>query len=121
MIPHNTTGKKPSAALETIYDRIGGEASIRAAVDGLYLLVLADPTLKRCFKGVDMSMLKRQQTTFFAQALGGPAKYRGADMRSVHAGLNIKQKHLERVPRIWQLRSTLWGSPRIRTRKSLRW
>lgn len=97
MIDHKTTSKHAGAVLDTIYDRIGGETSIRAAVDRLYQRVLADPPLRHFFTGVDMSMLKRQQCAFFAQALGGPAKYRGAGMRGAHAGLNIEQKHFDRV------------------------
>ncbi len=38
----------------SIYDRIGGEASIDAAVDLFYTKVLADTVVAHFFKSVDM-------------------------------------------------------------------
>ena len=81
----------------TIYERVGGDPAIRAAVDAFYGLVLADSMLAPFFEGVDMNRLKSQQRAFFAQALGGPRNYRGADMRRAHAGHPIEQKHFDRV------------------------
>jgi hypothetical protein len=62
----------------TIYQRIGGEAAISAAVDRFYERVLDDPTLSHFFSGVSMARLKAHQFGFLSQALGGPKQYSGA-------------------------------------------
>ncbi|SRR5579883_1346455 len=92
-----TNGSSKSAVVETIYERIGGAASIQAAVDGLYTRILADPEIAPLFVDVNMGALKAKQKLFFAQALGGPANYRGRDMRSAHARLKITREHFDRV------------------------
>jgi len=83
--------------LERTFDRIGGEAAVRAAVDRFYQRVLGDPQLNQFFKGVNLERLKAQQRDFFTQALGGPARYRGPDMKRAHAQLKIEQKHFDRM------------------------
>ena len=92
---HKTS--RASAVLEPIYDRIGGEAALAAAVDGFYVRVLGDPELKPFFAGVNMGALKLHQRAFFAQALGGPARYRGRDMKSAHRRFQISQRHFDRA------------------------
>ncbi|GIG92198.1 group I truncated hemoglobin [Plantactinospora endophytica] len=73
----------------SIYDRIGGAESVRAAVEEFYSRVLADPELKPFFAGVELDRLKSHQRAFIAAALGGPEIYAGRDMTAAHAGLDI--------------------------------
>jgi hemoglobin len=73
----------------SIFDTIGGAASVAAATDVLYDRLLADPLLARHFVGVDLRALKGHMRMFLAGALGGPDLYRGRDMRSAHAHLRI--------------------------------
>ncbi len=81
----------------TIYQRIGGEAAISAAVDRFYERVLADQALSHFFTGVTMSRLKAHQFAFLSQALGGPRQYTGASMRDAHSRLAIEQRHFDAV------------------------
>ena len=81
----------------TIYQRIGGEAAVSAAVDRFYERVLADPALSHFFNGVSMSRLKAHQFAFLTQALGGPKQYTGASMRDAHSKLAIEQRHFDSV------------------------
>ncbi len=94
-----TKGHERTAAsvADPLYDRLGGAAAMQAAVDGLYVRVLADAVLQPFFIDVNMGALKAKQRAFFAQALGGPANYRGRDMRTSHAGMKISQQHFDRV------------------------
>ncbi|MGE3957253.1 MAG: methyl-accepting chemotaxis protein [Vicinamibacterales bacterium] len=89
-----------SAALrktETLFERIGGVPAIKAAVDGLYERILADAELAPFFAGVNLRWLKAQQNAFFIQAMGGPAVYKGKDMKTAHARLPIERRHFDRV------------------------
>ena len=86
-----------TAVVDCIYDRIGGAPALQAAVDAFYDRVLADPDLRGFFSNLNMKALKFKQRAFFAQALGGPAEYRGRDMRTAHARFKIAQKHFDKV------------------------
>lgn len=85
------------ASESTLYDRIGGEAAVRAAVDRFYERVLADPELQGFFTSVSMPRLKAHQFAFLSQVLGGPRQYSGASMRDAHSRLAIEQRHFDGV------------------------
>jgi hemoglobin len=72
-----------------IFERIGGQQTIRAVVDDFYRRVLHDPALTKAFAGVDMARLRDHQVAFLAMALGGAAAYRGRSMPDAHRGLGI--------------------------------
>jgi hemoglobin len=72
---------------QSIYDRIGGEAAVNAAVDIFYRKVLADERINRFFEDVDMDKQAAKQRAFLTVALGGPNQYSGKDMRKGHAHL----------------------------------
>ena len=74
----------------TLYERIGGEAAVRAAVDRFYERALANPELQGFFTAVSMPRLKSHQFAFLSQALGGPKQYNGASMRDAHSRLAIQ-------------------------------
>ncbi len=84
-------------SVATLFERLGGTPAIKATVDVFYEKVLADPTLKPFFKNTNMAWLKGRQSAFFIQALGGPAVYKGKDMKSAHARLPITAADFNRV------------------------
>ncbi|MCH7477379.1 MAG: hypothetical protein IIA14_04680 [SAR324 cluster bacterium] len=53
----------------TLYEKLGGEQTIKVVVEEFYVRVLADPLLKPAFEGVELSRLKRHQALFLSQAL----------------------------------------------------
>jgi len=75
---------------ESLYDKIGGEAAVNAAVDIFYRKVLADDSINQYFETVDMEAQAAKQKAFLTFAFGGPANYSGKDMREGHAHL-VKQ------------------------------
>ena len=82
--------KAAQANKGSVYDRIGGEAAVNAAVDIFYRKVLADDRINKFFEGVDMDKQAAKQKAFLTMALGGPNNYTGEDMRKGHAHL-VKQ------------------------------
>lgn len=72
---------------QSLYERIGGEAAVEAAVDLFYFKVLDDTRVNGFFKNVDMERQREKQKTFLTVALGGPNNYTGLDMRKGHAHL----------------------------------
>lgn len=75
---------------ESLYEKLGGEAAVDAAVDIFYRKVLADDRINRFFEGVDMDKQAAKQKAFMTMAFGGPNNYTGTDMREGHAHL-VKQ------------------------------
>jgi len=74
----------------SLYNEIGGEAAVNAAVDIFYRKVLKDDRIKHFFDGIDMAKQAAKQKAFLTLAFGGPNSYSGADMRKGHAHLVAK-------------------------------
>jgi hemoglobin len=86
-----------AAAPDNHYDRIGGGAAVREAVDRFYTLVLADDELAPYFTDVDIARLKRHQVLLLSQVLGGPTAYDGRELGDAHRGLGVTDAHYDRV------------------------
>lgn len=69
---------------ESLYERIGGQAAVEAAVNKLYEKILADASLSEFFSETDMGALHRSQTAFVTYAFGGPNNYSGKTLRIAH-------------------------------------
>jgi hemoglobin len=85
---------------KSLYEKIGGEAAVNAAVDIFYRKVLADNRINRFFEGVDMERQAAKQKAFLTFAFGGPNKYSGKDMRDGHAHLvkhGLNDSHFDAV------------------------
>jgi hemoglobin len=74
----------------SLYEEIGGEGAVNAAVDIFYRKVLKDERINRFFEGVDMEKQAAKQKAFLTMAFGGPHNYSGEDMRKGHAHLVAK-------------------------------
>ncbi len=81
----------------TIFERIGGEAAVDAAVDIFYRKVLADDRISHFFDTVDMDKQRAKQKAFLTVAFGGPSKYSGKDMRTAHAHMKLTEEHFNAV------------------------
>ncbi len=77
--------------MSSLYQRIGGDAALNAAVEEFYRRIIADADLAPVFASTDMQRLKSHQRRFLALAFGGPNAYGGRDLRSAHAP--ITQRH----------------------------
>lgn len=73
--------------MSTLYERIGGEAAVNAAVDLFYDKVLADQRIKQFFTNTDMAKQRQHQKLFLSYAFGGLPSYSGQGMRAAHAPL----------------------------------
>jgi hemoglobin len=77
----------------SLYERIGGEPALMAAVDLFYAKVLANELTRPFFEALDMEAQIRKQIAFMAWALGGPDAFKGRDLKTAHADL-VKKKGL---------------------------
>jgi hemoglobin len=77
----------------SLYERIGGEPAIMAAVDLFYTKVMEDSLTRPFFAGLDMKAQVQKQIAFMSRALGGPVEYQGRDLRAAHQKL-VKEQGL---------------------------
>ena len=85
---------------DNLYEKIGGEAAVNAAVEVFYRKVLSDDRINQYFEGVDMENQAAKQKAFLTMAFGGPHNYTGKDMREGHAHLvarGLNDSHFDAV------------------------
>ncbi len=93
---------------DSLFNRLGGDAAVDAAVDIFYRKVLADDRINEFFADVDMDKQAAKQKAFLTMAFGGPNSYTGEDMRKGHAHLvarGLNDSHFDAV--VENLGSTL--------------
>lgn len=71
----------------SIFERIGGQPAVDAAVDLFYQKVLADPLLLPMFEGVDMTSQNAKQNRFFTALFKAEASGIENYMRQSHVHL----------------------------------
>lgn len=88
------------SAQPTLYEQLGGQPAVEAAVDSFYRKVIKDDRIKQFFDGVDMDRQIAKQKAFLTMVFGGPAHYSGKDMRDGHAHLvkrGLNDSHVDVV------------------------
>lgn len=90
---------------ESLFERLGGQEAVNAAVDIFYRKMLMDERVSHFFDDIDMEQQILKQKGFLTMVFGGPNKYSGKSMREGHAHLiqrglndchvNIVIAHLE--------------------------
>jgi hemoglobin len=73
--------------MSTLYEKLGGEKTVKLIVEKFYERVLSDDRIKHFFDGVDMFKQKIHQLDFLTYAFEGSERYRGPTMREVHRRL----------------------------------
>ena len=93
--PEDEDEKEPR---RTLYDRLGGEKAIAALVDDLVARSAANPAVNFTREGTprqwqatpqNVARLKTRLVQFLGTATGGPQRYEGEDMVTVHRGMHI--------------------------------
>jgi hemoglobin len=74
---------------KTLYESMGGEPALRAALDHFADIVVADDRINFTFAEANMAKFKQLLFEQLCNLSGGPCKYTGRDMRSSHAKLKI--------------------------------
>lgn len=86
--------------MSSLFEKIGGDAAVDAAVDIFYEKVISDPDLAPFFDGINLDRQKRMQKAFLTVAFGGPNNYSGKGMRAAHArpvALGLNETHFSKV------------------------
>lgn len=86
--------------MNTLFERIGGLATLQAVHKIFYDKVYAHPWLGRFFEGHDQAAIEKRQTAFMAEKMGGPKSYLGKDPYMAHRAMYI-------TPELFDLRTRL--------------
>src|SRR4051812_5415925 len=84
----------------TLYQQLGGQPAVEAAVDLFYRKVLSDARINKFFDGIDMDKQIAKQKAFLTMVFGGPGNYTGKDMRVGHSHLvsrGLNDSHVDSV------------------------
>jgi hemoglobin len=79
------------AADDSLYTALGGKAGIRRVVADLVPALQADARIRASFDGVDMERLAAKLEEQFCDVSGGPCKYSGKDMKTIHEDLAVNR------------------------------
>ncbi len=105
--PSMYAGETPSSetAPESLYARLGGRQVVTAFVNETIDKVVADPRLKRSFKGSNLRRIKRLFAEQICQIANGGCVYSGDTMKQVHANHHITEAEFYGVVEV--LRSSM--------------
>lgn len=80
----------PAARADTaLYDAFGGEAGLVRISDDFIANLTSDPRTQPYFAKSSLKRLREKFPEHFCEQLGGPCKYTGSSMLSVHKNLHI--------------------------------
>ena len=86
--------------MATLYDEIGGEPAVDAAVEVFYRKMMSDDRVAYFFDDVDMDRQIAKQAAFMTVVFGGPNHYTVRDMREAHehlVALGLDDSHVDIV------------------------
>ncbi len=81
---------------KSLFERLGGEDAVMAAVGLFYQKVVADPLLAPFFSELDLAAQVRKQTAFMGWAFGSGQQYSGRDLGEAHRRL-VRERGLTDV------------------------
>lgn len=79
----------------SLFDRLGGFATLNLVVDETIDEVSANPKTKRSFEGIKLATLKKSVVQQLCYLSNGPCNYEGDNMKNAHADHKITQAEFE--------------------------
>ncbi|WP_179872965.1 group I truncated hemoglobin [Microcella indica] len=73
----------------TLYERLGGAATVEQLVDELSRRLLDDPRLGPAFAELNLDILQQHRAAYLTVILDGPEEYEGRSMREAHQPLGL--------------------------------
>ncbi len=96
---------------DQLYKAFGEKAGLVALMDDFMVRLLADPRTGPHFKPANQQRVKEQLVDQLCALSGGPCVYKGADMKSSHANLDIKKSDFHALVEVLQQSMDAKGIP----------
>jgi hemoglobin len=90
LLKFETARHRQQQKLDTLFNRIGGDAAMNAFMDKFFDLIALDPRIKMFFLGSKFTALKISQGKFIANLIGSPQEYTGPDLIKVHSMVSTR-------------------------------
>jgi hemoglobin len=96
---------------DQLYKAFGEKAGLVALMDDFMVRLLADPRTGPHFKPANQQRVKEQLVEQLCELGGGPCVYKGADMKSAHANLDIRKSDFNALVEVLQQSMDAKGIP----------
>jgi len=96
---------------DQLYKAFGEKPGLVALMDDFMVRLLADPRTGPHFRPSNQQRVKEQLVEQLCALSGGPCVYKGADMKSAHANLDIKKSDFHALVEVLQQSMDAKGIP----------
>ena len=96
---------------DQLYKAFGEKAGLVSLMDDFMIRLLADPRTGPHFRPANQQRVKEQLVEQLCALGGGPCVYKGADMKSAHANLDIKKSDFNALVEVLQVSMDAKGIP----------
>lgn len=96
---------------DQLFQAFGEKAGLVTLMDDFMARLLADPRTGPHFAPANQQRVKEQLVDQFCALSGGPCQYKGADMKTSHAELDIKKSDFHALVEVLQLAMDARGIP----------
>ncbi|MEO7885900.1 MAG: group 1 truncated hemoglobin [Polaromonas sp.] len=96
---------------DQLYKAFGEKSGLVSLMDDFMVRLLADPRTGPHFKPANQQRVKEQLVDQLCALSGGPCVYKGADMKSSHANLDIKKSDFHALVEVLQQSMDAKGIP----------
>lgn len=87
---------------DALYRQLGEQAGLVALSDDFMQRLIADPRMTPFFKDTDQKVFKSQLVDQLCEVSGGPCRFKGKDMKTVHAGQDISRSNFNALVEVLQ-------------------
>ncbi|MDP3833967.1 MAG: group 1 truncated hemoglobin [Hydrogenophaga sp.] len=109
----------PVAPAPGLYQAFGEQAGIRSLMDDFVQRLRADPRIGGQFKDTNLPNLAKSLGDQLCQLSGGPCVYKGPDMKTAHADMDINKGHFNALVEVLQQSMNARGIPFTRQNQML--
>lgn len=100
-----------AAQTSSAFDAFGGKPGLEKVANRGIDRVLQDPRIKDRFTSSNVPRLKSLLAEQFCALLDGPCQYTGQDMKTVHAGMGLRDKDFNALAEDFQVAMDEIGIP----------
>lgn len=111
LLMSGASSAQPAPQDDRLYKAFGEKTGLVSLMDDFMARLLADPRTGPHFKPANQQQVKEQLVEQFCALGGGPCVYKGADMKTAHAELDIKKSDFHALVEVLQSSMDARGIP----------
>ncbi len=96
---------------DALYKTFGEKPGLVVLMDDFMVRLMADPRTRPFFAPANRDHIKKELVEQFCQVTGGPCIYKGVDMKTAHANLDIRKSDFNALVEVLQQSMDARGIP----------